>query len=251
MTRPLEQRHLVLELHAQGLNNCEIARVSGIPRSTLRQWLKPGVPRLPAGPSCEFCGHHPHDFEALPAAEYAYLLGLYLGDGCISAGRKRVYRLRISMDTKYPGIIAECAHAMKAVLPASAVHVQYHKTARLAEIGSSSRAWPCYIPQHGPGPKHLRRIALEPWQEGIVERHAEGFLRGLVHSDGCRCTNRVFGKYYYPRYLFSQVSDDIRALFCATCEQLGIQYTLNSWKSVSIARRDSVARLDEFIGAKT
>jgi hypothetical protein len=153
MTRPLEQRHLVLELHAQGLNNCEIARFSGIPRSTLRQWLKPGVPRLPAGPSCEFCGHHPHDFEALPAAEYAYLLGLYLGDGCISAGRKRVYRLRISMDTKYPGIIAECAHAMKAVLPASAVHVQYHKTARLAEIGSSSRAWPCYIPQHGPGPK--------------------------------------------------------------------------------------------------
>jgi hypothetical protein len=54
----------------------------------------------------------------------------------------------------------------------------------------------------------------------------------------------------YPRYVCSQVSRDIRALFCATCEQLKIRYTLSSWKHVSIARRASVARLDEFIGPK-
>jgi hypothetical protein len=250
MTRPLEERRLVWELHGQGLNHCQIARASGIPRSTLREWLQAPERALPAGPSCERCGHDPHDFDALPGADYAYLFGLYLGDGCISSQRKRIYRLRISMDARYPGIIAECARAMRAVLLASAVNVQYHQTARLAEIGSSSRAWPCYFPQHGPGRKHLRRIALEPWQEAIVDRETEAFLRGLVHSDGCRCINRVSGEYYYPRYLFSQVSEDIRALFCAACDRLGIEYRLNRWNSVSIARRASVARLDEFIGPK-
>jgi hypothetical protein len=88
-------------------------------------------------------------------------------------------------------------------------------------------------------------------EEAIVERETEVFLRGLIHSDGCRCINRVYGKYYYPRYLFSQVSDDIRAIFCAACDRLGIEWRLNKWNSVSIARRDSVARLDEFIGPKT
>lgn len=154
------------------------------------------------------------------------------------------------MDARYPGIIGECARAMAAVLPTSVVGTYYLKTSRQAVISSYSRAWPCYFPQHGPGRKHLRRIALEPWQQTIVDQHGEEFLRGLIHSDGCRCINRVYGKYFYPRYLFSQVSDDIRALFCAACDQLGVRYTFNRWKEVSIARRESVARLDEFIGPK-
>lgn len=32
-----------------------------------------------------------------------------------------------------------------------------------------SNHWPCLFPQHGPGRKHHRRIALEPWQEAIVK----------------------------------------------------------------------------------
>ena len=55
----------------------------------------------------------------------------------------------------------------------------------------------------------------------------------------------------YPRYFFHQVSDDIRELFCRTCRELGIDYTLNRPTEVSIARRRSVARMDEFIGPKT
>ena len=106
---------------------------------------------------------------------------------------------------------------------------------------------PCYIPQHGPGRK-TRRIALESWQQAIVDCETEAFLRGLIHSDGCRCINRVYRKYHYPRYFFTQVSDDIRALFCAACDQLGIEYRLNRPTEVSIARRESVAKLDEFIG---
>jgi hypothetical protein len=43
---------------------------------------------------------------------YVYLLGLYLGDGCISYTHRGVYRLRIALDTRYPGIIQATAAAM-------------------------------------------------------------------------------------------------------------------------------------------
>jgi hypothetical protein len=74
-------------------------------------------------------------------------------------------------------------------------------------------------------------------------------IRGLIHSDGCRVANCVNGK-DYPRYFFSQVSDDIRRLFCAACRRVGVEYTWNDWKTVSVARRPSVALLDTFVGPK-
>lgn len=67
------------------------------------------------------CGSGGHEFERLSTA-YVYLLGLYLGDGCISRGARDVFRLRIALDKKYPRIIAECAAAMEAVVPWNKVH---------------------------------------------------------------------------------------------------------------------------------
>jgi hypothetical protein len=57
------------------------------------------------------------DLEALPQREYAYLLGLYLGDGCISEHRREVWRLRIVLDAAYPGIVEECRRSLAAVRP--------------------------------------------------------------------------------------------------------------------------------------
>lgn len=37
---------------------------------------------------------------------YAYLLGLYLGDGMLSRHRRHVWKLRISLDAKYPFVWA-------------------------------------------------------------------------------------------------------------------------------------------------
>jgi hypothetical protein len=45
---------------------------------------------------------------------YAYLLGLYLGDGYV-ASMPRTFRLRITLDDAYPGIVAEAVAAMRAV----------------------------------------------------------------------------------------------------------------------------------------
>jgi hypothetical protein len=251
MHRPEEVR-LVERLAAAGLNNCAIARATGIPRTTVRDWVAGKLPgsRAWANGSCEVCGHADHDASQLPAEPYSYLLGMYLGDGCISTTSKGVHKLRIACDMRYPIIIPDVSIAMLEVMPTSRVGTQWRLGGgRGAEVYSYSKAWPCLLPQHGPGPKHERPILLAPWQEQIVDAQPEAFVRGLINSDGCRVRNRVNGK-DYPRYFFTQVSDDIRRLFCRSLNQLGIRYTWNDARNVSIARRPDVARLDEFVGAK-
>ncbi len=115
----------------------------------------------------------------MTAYAYTYLLGLYLGDGMLSAHPRRVYRLRVFLDRAHPVIVAECAAAMSLVLPASKVGVLRRRDARMEEVYSYSTHWPHLFPQHGPGVKHERRIALEPWQERVVERYPGRLLRGL------------------------------------------------------------------------
>jgi hypothetical protein len=113
-------------------------------------------------------------------------------------------------------------------------------------------------PQHGPGRKHERPIVLEPWQREIVDAYPREFLRGLIHSDGCRTVNRFKTKlpsgrvadYAYPRYFFSNLSADIRGLFCEYCERLGIRWTQSNHRNISVSHRQSVALLDEFVGPK-
>jgi hypothetical protein len=56
--------------------------------------------------------------------------------------------------------------------------------------------------------------------------------------------------YEYPRYFFSNLSDDIRRIFCEHCELLGIRWTQSNPRNISISHRKSVALMDEFIGPK-
>jgi hypothetical protein len=54
----------------------------------------------------------------------------------------------------------------------------------------------------------------------------------------------------YPRYHFSNESPDIRAIFGRACDALGIAWRPHNDHSLSVARRGSVALLDEFVGPK-
>ena len=202
---------------------------------------------------CKACNHEEHDFRSLPESSYAYLLGMYLGDGSIDR-LPRTWRLRIFMDMKWPGIIRECIAAMHAVLPTNRVSLyQPDRRSRGAVAVVHSKQLVCLFPQHGPGPKHLRPIRLATWQASLVREQPRDFLRGLIHSDGCRFTNmvRAGGKTYaYPRYNFTNASEDVRNLFTSTCDLIGIEWRkMNTW-DISVAKRDSVAHLDEFVGAK-
>jgi hypothetical protein len=261
--RSFEEVDSVRELVERGLNDCAIARLTQLPRSTVRDWRNsqrwmprlpiPGISRRRAPSSaCPVCDGPLHDLWALPDS-YAYLLGLYLGDGCLSEARRGVFKLRIALDGLYPGIIRECVAAMRDVLPNNRQLVQSINGSRGVEVNTQSKQLRCLFPQHAPGRKHERRIALAEWQQDIVTRHPDLLLRGLIHSDGCRFTNTIHHPrktYAYPRYCFSNRSDDIRRIFCDACDLLGIEWrVMNRW-NISVARGSAVARLDEFVGPK-
>ena len=185
------------------------------------------------------------------APTYSYLLGLYLGDGVVSlAGRTD--KLRVFLDQRYPQIIASCAAAMSAVIPANMVGLA--PQIGCTEVMSYSRHWRCLFPQHGPGRKHLRPIVLADWQQEIVDEHPRALLRGLIHSDGCRFINGVHKngiEYRYPTYEFKNNSQDIHGIFQQACDLLAVRWRHPNEKSTRVARRESVAILDTFIGPKT
>src|SRR5580700_2170541 len=104
--------HAVTRMKA-GETLLAISESTGIARATLRDWRdhpeKLDLPRA----FCPRCADPP----CLPAPQssYSYLLGLYLGDGCISrAGsrQKDVWVLRIMCADAWPGLQDECRQAM-------------------------------------------------------------------------------------------------------------------------------------------
>ena len=83
------------------------------------------------------------------------------------------------------------------------------------------------------------------------------FLRGLFHSDGCRANNwatrRVGGelkRYDYPRWQFSNRSEDILGLCTWALDLVDVAWRRSSRWCVSVSRRAGVARLDELVGPK-
>jgi hypothetical protein len=194
----------------------------------------------------------PHD-----RASYSHLLGLYLGDGHL-ATYPRTYRLIVTCDEAYPGLVEACRQSVaKTGLPRR-IRVQPDHATRCVRVVADSTRWPEAFPQHGPGRKHERRIELADWQREVVDAFPEEFLRGLLHSDGCRTINRFktrlpsgrVAEYAYARWLFSNRSADIRELFCEYCERLGIRWTQSNPRNISISHRTSVALVDSFVPAK-
>ncbi|MFF5517376.1 helix-turn-helix domain-containing protein [Streptomyces coeruleorubidus] len=244
----IRTRKRALALVAQGRSLNSVSRETGISRAAIRSWqdrLEP-LPRLAPpdpGPPADQCA-------------YAYLLGLYLGDGCISGHpRGNGYYLRIACANSWPGLIDACETAMRAINPTGCA---FRTQARgYVSVVSYSKHWPRLFPQHGPGKKHERPIALEPWQQAIVDAHPWEFIRGLIHSDGCRITNRTTRtvgseqkRYEYPRYFFTNHSADIIRLFTKALDQVGVSWKQANARNISVARKASVALMDAHVGPK-
>ncbi|MFI5817678.1 transcriptional regulator [Streptomyces rishiriensis] len=245
-------RKRAVALVAQGRSLNSVSRETGISRAAIRSWrgrLEP-LPRMAA----------PLPDPPADRMAYSYLLGLYLGDGCISRHpRGTGHYLRIACADAWPGLIDACEAALLAVNPA---HTAYRvQAAGYVSVVGYYAHWPDLFPQHGPGRKHERRISLEPWQQAIVDEHPWQFIRGLIHSDGCRITNwteKTVGgarkRYEYPRYFFTNLSDDIRGLYTDTLDKLGVDWTYCTRNgipfNISVARKASVALMDAHVGPK-
>lgn len=244
---PPDVRRQALELRPQYPTLAALSRELGVSRATLRDWLAdPEAAVADCVADCFVCSG-----VACPVpAVYAYLLGQYLGDGCIAVDGRGVAKLRIACADDYPGIAAEVDSAIKAV--------SGRRVCRVQSIGCSEHAaywkhWPCLFPQHGPGRKHERPIVLAGWQQDLVDEHPWPLIRGLIHSDGCRAVNRVTvrgTRYAYPRYFFANESPDILALMGRTLDLAGVAWRYNRRNSISIARRESVMLMDQHVGPK-
>ena len=244
----ISTRKLALTLVEQGRSLNSVSKETGISRAAIRSWQDrleplPGISPPDPGP--------PADDQA-----YAYLLGLYLGDGCISAHpRGTGHYLRIACADAWPGLLRLCREAIPKVRPGISAYTVQNEGYTM--VTSYYRHWPSLFPQHGPGKKHERGISLTPWQRDIVDAHPWEFIRGLIHSDGCRITNwttRVVGgetkRYEYPRYFFTNLSADIRTLYTDTLDKVGVNWKQANAQNISVARKPSVALMDTHVGPK-
>jgi hypothetical protein len=183
---------------------------------------------------------------------------MYLGDGCLGYAQRGGPHISITLGTEYPGIIDECVELLQRLISGLKVHVWRDPKAARVNVRATYAYWTDVLPQHGPGRKHNRPIVLREWQRILLDRAPQQFLRGLVHSDGCRTTNTFqtrlpsgrVATYSYQRYFFSNESSDIRSIFCEYCDRLGVRWTQSNRRNISIAHRHSVAKLDEFVGPK-
>ncbi|MFB9238999.1 transcriptional regulator [Plantactinospora siamensis] len=246
----LEVRARAREMFRAGVTMADTARTLGLPYHTVREWCRRHpVDDRQAGTAARCFRCHPSIADNPDELAYAYLLGLYLGDGHLVTSA-RVPVLRIACAEKWPGLIDECERAMLVVLATSVRRVPQPGCVSVQSYG---RHWPCLLPQHGPGKKHERPIELAEWQQPIIDRHRGPFLRGLFHSDGARFANQVRTRgrtYVYPRYVFVNLSADIMRLCQESLDALGIAWRMNRPNSLSVARRDAVAALDRHVGPK-
>src|SRR5215208_4202092 len=252
---PPAVRAEALALVEAGLDDCEISRRLGIPRRAILDWRRPPRERYVrqvVTETCPRCWQPAKPMRVTPE-DYAELLGFYLGDGCIS-DHTRTQRLRISLDTKYPGIIGSARALLKRCFPHNPVDIIPFHDGACVNVSVYCSHLGCLLPQHAPGMKHERRIVLEPWQRRMVEAEPWAFVRSCIWTDGCSFINRT-GPYEYLSYDFTNHSKDIVDLFTATCDLVGLRdYRVNcyrrAWK-VRINRRGSVARMVSHVGVKS
>lgn len=246
-----------LRAWASGATDAENARDHGVAIKTIRRWrrvyLIEGKPRgqahlLARCPRCQ-------DGD-LASGPYAHLFGWYLGDGYISTQRRGVYGLHIYNDASYPALNRTIADLLRQVKPGCRPHTRV--LANCVATTVSWKHWPCLFPQHGPGRKHERALVLADWQRAIVEACPADFLRGLFHSDGCLvknwATRRVDGqlrRYEYPRWQFVNASSDIMGWCGEALDLVGVRWRQSKPRTLSVSRREDVARLTALIGPKS
>jgi len=231
---------LVLKLREDGRSLTEIVKETGLGKNTIKRWLKKGYSIKKKNFSL--------DFSEDKKENYSYILGLYLGDGHIVKA-KRVYKLGITLFSEDLNIINRCRQALEIVFNENKISQRKRKNARAVEVYVYNKYLPLIFPQHGAGKKHNRRIILEPWQNEIVEKYTKEFVKGLIDSDGCVFV-RQNGNYRSKAYQFTNMSEDIKSLFCWGCNLLGVQYSKPYFNRIEIARRDDVEKLDSLLGSK-
>jgi intein-encoded DNA endonuclease-like protein len=249
--RTYEEYERILTLWERGYTKLAISQITDIPRTTIRECIE----KFETLANLQEIYRNKLSWRSwLEDADYrknyAYVLGLYLGDGDISKVNY-TYRIRIVQDSKYPNILRSIEESLQQLLPNNKVQCKKHYLFNSHILSAYSQHIPEMFPQHGLGRKHTRKIELEDWQQTIVDEFPIEFLRGLYHSDGSRSVVRNKGsKRSYVWYQFAQKSLDIRKLYTDTLDKLGIAWT-QQHRNTSVYRKVHTEFLDQVLGPKS
>lgn len=212
------QTENILTLNSQGLNQSQIAKKLNVSRAVVRSRINGFKPIK-------------EDFDPskLSYNEYAYLLGVYLGDGYISK-LGRTFRLRIYLHLNEIEIRNRVIHSLEKILSDNKISFgQYDRGVKCTVISCYSNLLPQLFPQHGIGKKNSREIILVPWQMEILEKSYEFLLCGLIDSDGTYYEEKGQG-----RYNFTNTSVDIINIF-----KKYYQYDINEFVNRHSQRNDN------------
>ena len=243
------EKERILSLKNSGLNKTQIAKITNVPRSTIRDWFETNkTESKQLKKSIEEILIFLKSNDNIRKA-YSYILGLYLGDGYINK-TPRSYRLRIALDKKYKKLNKCAENNLRILFPSNKIGIVNFKNHINLSVYSNELT--LMIPQHGIGEKYTRDVSLKEWQESIIDEIS--LLKGLFHSDGCFYEETIKEKYTYNRFCFTNKSKDIQNIFQSICYKNSIQFDVQTNKlDISIARisrKKSVAKLKQLIGIK-
>ena len=235
----------VLEDYKNGKNKSQLEKIYGIPRNTIRYWidneLKTKAVRKKDKPLEEIIEEIKQNKE-----DYSFILGLYLGDGCISPNRTS-YKLRITQDDKYPNLKNIINYRVNNFFTNKSF--MQNRKKNCSDIGVNDKNLPLYFPQHGKGKKHDRKIELVDYQKDNLDY--KEFLRGLWVTDG----SYYLAQKKYECYNFTNKSTDIIALFEECLSQFNIGYRTRMKKNgvwlVEITKKTEVLKMKDLVGIKS
>ncbi len=121
----------------------------------------------------------------------AYLVGVAIGDGNLSNPNGRATRLRVTCDTKYPGLIRKISGAIQEALPNNKVSI-IKRAKTYIDISCYSNKWENWLGwQAKGGPKYKQNVSVPEW----IKTHPDytiSCLRGLFETDGSIYSDRGY-----------------------------------------------------------
>jgi hypothetical protein len=267
-----------MRLKSNGMRICDIIKILGLKRSCVNNWINRGSSqhyRISLGKSPRKGSKLPENYDPITYMRelnhglsdlqrnsiYSFILGMYLGDGCI--GRTRTKTLTIALDKKHEKLNEYVINAFTLlfnkkpkIFDRSVDRGQKFKSNSIT-VSMSSINIGIIFPHEGVGPKHLRKIELQEWQKEII--NPVELIKGLMFSDGCYYYCNHYKHYFYG---FTNASMDIIKILEYYLNLLNIRYNKNITKAfrakattsrnnICIGQKEDVEKLHSLIGDKT
>lgn len=173
----------------------------------------------------------------------AYIVGVALGDGNLSRPNRRVTRLRITCDRKYPRMATEYVDSLKLLLPRNKVSIVERRD-NCFDISVYSTSLDTWMPWRvGMGSKIQQSARVPLWIRGDAQ-YSVACLRGLIQTDGCLYVDRGYSMLAYTsncRSLAKDVESMLLSLsFRPTATK--IKNGSNDKYTIRIARKNEYTR---------